>query len=175
MPSQDKYRIALLSAYAIALHGFESLIPMPIPWMKVGLANIITLTTFVLLGFRAALMVTLIRVTLTSIFTGSFLGPGFILSLSGGLASTMAMGLVSYILPGIFGPVGVSLIGALSHNLSQIFFAYLLFIQKLEPVLLVTPFIILIGTITGFVNGLAADLLIKNLKNNDAIIQNNLQ
>jgi heptaprenyl diphosphate synthase len=84
----------------------------------------------------------------------------------------LAMGLVLSLVPGLFGAVGLSLIGALSHNLSQLFLAYLLFIQKIEPVLLITPFLILIGTITGTVNGLAADLLIKGLKNNQESIQN---
>lgn len=172
MQSQDKYRIALLSAYALALHGFESLIPMPIPWLRVGLSNIITITTFILFGFRSAMMVTLIRVIIASIFSGSFLGPGFILSMGGGVSSILAMGSVFYVMPGLFGPVGLSLIGALFHNLSQLFLAYVLFIRKIEPVLLITPFLILIGTITGTINGLVADLLIKGLKNNGDKIQN---
>lgn len=172
MQSQDKYRIALLSAYALALHGFESLIPMPIPWLKAGLANIITITTFILFGFRAAMMVTLIRVTIASLFSGSFLGPGFILGMGGGISSIIGMGSVFYVMPGLFGPVGLSLIGALFHNISQLFIAYILFIQKIEPVLLITPILILIGTITGSVNGLVADLLIKGLKNSEDTIQN---
>ncbi len=172
MQLQDKYRIALLSAYALALHGFESLIPMPIPWFRVGLANIITITAFIVLGFRAALMVTLIRVFIASIFTGSFLGPGFMLSMGGGLSSVLAMGLVYYSVPWLFGPVGLSLIGALFHNLSQLLLAYVLFVQKIEPILLITPILLLIGTITGFLNGLVADLLVKGLKNSGASIQN---
>lgn len=172
MEQQDKYRIALLSAYALALHGFESLIPMPIPWIRIGLANIVTITAFILLGFRAALTVTLIRVIIASIFSGSFLGPGFMLSMGGGVSSLLAMGLVALILPGFFGPVGMSLIGALFHNLSQLFLAYILFIQKIEPVLLIAPILVLLGTITGTLNGLVADLLIKGLKNSKDTIQN---
>lgn len=175
MQLQDKYRIAVLSAYAIALHGFESLIPMPVPWFRIGLANIITLTTFMLFGFRAALMVTMIRVTIASVLAGSFLGPGFILSLSGGLSSILSIGLISYMLPGLFGPVGLSLTGAMFHNLAQLFFAFILFIQKAEPVLLITPFIIFIGTITGLINGLVSDLLVKSLKNDGDRVQNRLQ
>lgn len=175
MQSQDKYRIALLSAYALALHGFESLIPMPIPWFRVGLANIIAITTLMLFGFRAALMVTLVRTILASILTGSFLGPGFILSISGGVSSIVAAGLAFRLLPELFGPVGISLIGAFFHNIAQILIAYFLFIQKIEPVIIITPFIIFIGTITGLVNGLASDLLIKNLKKKDANPHNNTQ
>ena len=172
MQLQDKQRIAILSAYALALHGFESLVPMPLPWVRVGLANIITVTTFILLGFRAAMMVTLVRVFIASLLTGSFLGPGFILSAGGGLAGILAMGLVRRLLPLLFGPVGLSLTGALFHNLAQLFLAYLLFVQKIEPVLLITPALMLIGTVTGLVNGLVADILVKGLKNSEAAIQN---
>jgi len=172
MQLQDKYRIAILSAYALALHGFESLIPMPIPWIRVGLANIITVAAFILFGFRAAMMVTLVRVFIASLFTGSFLGPGFILSLGGGVAGILAIGVVFSLLPGLFGPVGLSLTGALFHNLAQLFLAYVLFIQKIEPVLIITPVLILIGTVTGLVNGLVADLLVKGLKNSEVTVQN---
>jgi len=172
MQLQDKYRIALLSAYALALHGFESLLPTPIPWLRLGLANIITLITLFLYGIRAAIMVTLIRVILSSIFTGTFLGPAFILSLGGGVASTLAMGSVLSIAPRLFSTIGLSLIGALFHNIAQLFLAYFLFIQRIEAILLISPLIILIGTVTGTVNGVVSDLVIKNLKKTYQKIQN---
>lgn len=164
MQSQDKYRIALLSAYAIAIHSFESMLPTPIPWLRLGVANIITLATLVLYGFRAAMMVTLIRVILSSIFIGTFLGPGFIMSFGGGVAGTFAMGIAFSIFPRLFGPVGLSLIGALFHNIAQLFLAYILFVQKIEPILIVSPVLILLGTITGIVNGVIGNLLIDGIR-----------
>jgi heptaprenyl diphosphate synthase len=173
MQLQDKYRIAILSAYALALHGFESLLPTPIPWLKLGLSNIITLVALVLFGFRTALMVTLIRVVLASIFIGTFLGPAFILSTGGGIASVIAMGLTIKLFKNLFGTVGISLIGALFHNLAQLFLAYYLFIQRIEAVLIISPFILLIGSLTGIVNGVISDILIKNLlKKKEEKIQN---
>ena len=163
MQLPDKHRVALLSAYAIALHGFESLLPTPIPWLKPGLANIITLVAISLYGFRTALMVTLIRVVLTSLFIGTFLGPAFILSAGGGIASAAAMGLTIRLGRNIFGTVGVSLIGALFHNAAQLFLAYYFFIQRLDAILLISPVIILIGSLTGIINGLISDILIRNL------------
>lgn len=166
MQPQDKYRIALLSAYAIAIHSFESLLPTPIPWFRLGIANIITLATLVLYGFRPAMMITLIRVILSSIFIGTFLGPGFIMSFGGGVTSTLAMGIVFTLLPRLFGPIGLSLIGALFHNIAQLFLAYILFVQKIEPILMVSPVLILLGTITGVVNGFIAGMLIKSIQKN---------
>lgn len=167
MQSQDKYRTAVLAAYALALHGFEALLPMPIPWLKLGLANIITLVALMLFGFRIAMTVTLIRIILASLFTGTFLGPAFILSFGGGVSSTAAMGLFRLIFGSLFGPVGLSLIGALFHNLAQLVLAYFLFIQRIEAVLIISPVILLIGTITGLTNGIVSDLLIKKILKKD--------
>jgi heptaprenyl diphosphate synthase len=163
MRSQDKYRIAVLAAYALALSGFESLIPTPIPWLRLGLANIITLAALLLYGFRTAISVTLIRVILASLFMGTFLGPAFILSFGGGVSSTAAMGLAHRLFKKMFGPVGLSLIGALFHNLAQLALAYVLFIQRIEAVLLISPILILLGTFTGVANGVISGLLIEKV------------
>jgi heptaprenyl diphosphate synthase len=173
MQLQDKYRIAVLSAYALALHGIESILPTPIPWLRLGLANIITLVALVLFGFRTAMTVTLIRVILASLFTGTFLGPSFILSFGGGVTSTAAMGLAYFAVKDLFGPVGLSLIGAFFHNAAQLTLAYFLFIQRIEAMFVIGPIIILIGTLTGVANGAVSGLLIKNLlKKEDGRIQN---
>jgi heptaprenyl diphosphate synthase len=172
MQLRDKYRIALLSAYAIGLHGFESLLPSPIPWLRLGLANIITLITLLLYGLRPAIMVTLIRVILVSLFKGTFLGPSFLLSFGGGITSALAMGFVISVAPRLFSVIGLSIIGALFHNIAQLFLGYFLFIQRIEAVLLITPFIILLGTLTGTVNGVISDLLLRGLKNSGQKFQN---
>ena len=168
MQLQDKHRIAILSAYALALHGFESLLPTPIPWLKPGLANIITLVALILFGFRTALLVTLIRVVLASIFIGTFLGPAFILSTGGGIASVIAMAVGIKLFKNLFGTVGISLIGALFHNIAQLSLAYFLFIQRIEAVLIISPLIVLIGSVTGIVNGIISDILINNLLKKDS-------
>jgi heptaprenyl diphosphate synthase len=172
MHQHEKYRIALLSAYALGLHAFESLLPTPVPWLRLGFANIVTLVTLILYGMRAAFMVTLIRVTLASLFTGTFLGPAFILSLGGGILSTVSMGFIISLAPRLFSPIGISIIGAFFHNIAQLFFGYVLFIQRIEAILLITPVIVLAGTFTGLVNGVISDLLIKSLKKNEQTVQN---
>ncbi|MCE5194020.1 MAG: Gx transporter family protein [Nitrospiraceae bacterium] len=166
MQLQDKYRIALLSAYAIVIHSFENILPSPVPWLRLGIANVITLVALMLYGFRAAMMVTLIRVVLSSIILGTFLGPGFILSLGGGVSSALAMGICFSLFKRFIGPIGLSLVAAFFHNSAQLLLAYVLFIQRLEPILIVSPLIILLGTFTGVLNGFAGSLIIKNLLKN---------
>ena len=69
----ETIHIALLSAYAVGLHSIEALIPTPVPWLRLGLANIITLTTLYLYGFKAGMTVTLTRVFIRSLLAGTFL------------------------------------------------------------------------------------------------------
>ncbi|MBF0566280.1 MAG: Gx transporter family protein [Nitrospirae bacterium] len=173
MQSQDKYRLSLLGAMAIALHVMERLIPSPIPWLRLGLANIITLVALFLYGFRGAFTITLIRVLAGSLLTGTFLGPPFALSLAGGILSVSAMSVARRIFRGIFGPLGLSLIGALFHNLAQILVAYLLFIHNFRSLAVITPFILFLGTITGTINGIAAVFLLDGLQKSLDNMQNN--
>lgn len=172
MQSRDKYRIAILSAFALGIHGVESLIPSPIPWLRLGLANVITLVTLVLYGLYPAIMVTLVRVVLGSLFTGTFLGPAFLLSFGGGLSSTLAMGFVFLKMPRLFSAIGISIIGALFHNSAQLVIAHFFFIGRIEAILLIAPIIALIGILTGALNGFLSEILIKNLKKSGHSIQN---
>ncbi|MBF0558959.1 MAG: Gx transporter family protein [Nitrospirae bacterium] len=164
MQSADRYRIALLASYALALHGLEAFIPTPIPWLRLGLSNIITVITLFFYGMKPALTVTMIRILLGSLFIGTFLGPGFFLSLSGGLAGTVSMGLAAALFPRLFSPLGISLIGAFFHNIAQLFIAYLLFVRQIQAILVVLPFLIVAGTLTGACNGYAAKYLIQEIR-----------
>ncbi|MBF0344227.1 MAG: Gx transporter family protein [Nitrospirae bacterium] len=164
MQQQDKYRIALLASYALALHGFERMIPTPVPWLKFGFANIITVITMILYGFKAALMVTLIRVMVGSFMIGTFLGPAFLLSLSGALLSVLFMGLVYKTTSNLFSPLGLSLIGAFFHNLGQLIVSYVFFIRNIHSLLVLTPIILLLGTVTGCINGVFCLFVLEHLK-----------
>ena len=63
-PSRRITILALIVALGVVLHRLEALIPLPSPWVKLGLANVMTLVTLVFLGFRDALTVTILRVIL---------------------------------------------------------------------------------------------------------------
>lgn len=164
MASQDRYRIVLLSTYAIGLHSIENLLPSPLPWLRLGIANIISLITLLLYGFKPAITVTLIRIIVSSIISGTFLGPAFILSFSAGLLSTSVMGILAQLLPNLLSPIGISIIGAFCHNITQLLLAYFIFIHNIEVILILSPIIILLGTITGALNGLITNIIFNNLK-----------
>ena len=88
----DRIKIlSLIVALGVVLHRLEILIPLPSSWIKLGLANVMTLVTLIFFGLRDAVMVTLLRIMLGSIVGGTFLSPTFFLSLSGGVTSVFVM------------------------------------------------------------------------------------
>jgi heptaprenyl diphosphate synthase len=167
----ETIHIALLSAYAVGLHSIEAFIPTPVPWLRLGLANIITLTTLYLYGLRAGMTVTLVRVFIRSLLAGTFLGPAFIMSLGGGITSTLVMWIVIVASRRFLGPVSVSITGALTHNVTQLLLAYVLFVRQIKAIVLISPFILGAGIITGAFNGVVTNLIIKKIrekKNNES-------
>jgi heptaprenyl diphosphate synthase len=69
--------LSLIVALGVVLHRLEILIPLPSPWIKLGLANVMTLVTLIFFGLRDAVTVTLLRIMLGSIVGGTFLSPTF--------------------------------------------------------------------------------------------------
>jgi heptaprenyl diphosphate synthase len=67
--------LALLTAFAVALHTVEAGLPNPTPWLRLGLANIITLLTLVIYGFRDGMTVCVLRIFIGSIITTGLFGP----------------------------------------------------------------------------------------------------
>ncbi len=160
--------IALLSAYAVGLHSIEALIPTPVPWLRLGLANIITLTTLYLYGLKGGMTVTLTRVFIRSLLAGTFLGPAFIMSLGGGVVSTLFMWGTITLFRRLSGPVSVSILGALAHNTTQLFLAYFLFVRRVEAILIVSPVILIFGIATGIFNGMATNMILKKIQQSKA-------
>jgi heptaprenyl diphosphate synthase len=91
--TQDDHRIAKLAAVAIALHMVEALVPSPVPGVKPGIANIVTLYVLLRHDFATAAWVSILRVFASSLLLGQFLSPTFALSLSGALLSLATLGL----------------------------------------------------------------------------------
>jgi heptaprenyl diphosphate synthase len=165
-PSADNRQIALLSAYAVILQACEALIPNPLPWLRFGFANIITLIALILYGFKTGMTITFVRVGIVALLRGTLLGPAFILSLGGGVVSAIAMWIGLILFKRYLSPIGISLIGAVSHNSVQLFLAYLIFIKNIQAVTLIAPALLMIGVITGALNGLIVTLVLRRFQTN---------
>jgi heptaprenyl diphosphate synthase len=153
-------RMALLTALGVVLHRVETLIPLPSPWIKLGLANIITLLALVTLGLRGAWIVTVSRVFLASVLGGAFLSPTFFLSLAGACASLAVMGgLFSYGKP-VFSMVGISIAGAYTHVTAVFFLVYFLIVRQ-ESFFYLLPVFLGLSLASGIITGTLANSLVR--------------
>lgn len=158
----EDLRIAWLAALAISIHVLESAFPSPLPGVKPGLANVITIMGLILFGWRTAVAITLLRVIAGSLFVGSFLTPTFLLSLAGAVAALGAMGLVWRVAGKAVSAVGLSLVAALAHMSGQFVTAYLLFIPH-EALWRLYPVLMSVSLIFGLVSGTIAAAIIRKI------------
>jgi len=150
--------LALLITFAVVIHTVEAALPlpMPVPGVRIGLANIITLLTLILFGLRSGLLVAVIRSVLGSIFVGGLFGFGFWLSITAGIMSCLAMALVLvFQKKGLVSLISVSVIGAAVHNLTQLTMASII-IASFDLLRGYFPFLLLLSVPTGIFTGLAA-------------------
>ena len=114
------HQIAQLSAIAIGLSLIESVLPSPMPGVKPGIANIITLYAMYRFNFRTAIWVSILRVFATSLILGQFLSPTFMLSLSGSLLSLLTLYFSIKLPSRFFSPVGLSVLSSFAHITGQL-------------------------------------------------------
>lgn len=145
---------AILIALALCLSYMERWIPLnlvvPLPGVKLGLANLVTLMALYLLDGKTAVTVLLLRCVLHTPFSGSLTALAF--SLTGGLLALGVMTLARR--TGVFSIYGVSVLGAAAHNTGQIGAATVLFGSPY--IISYLPFLLLVSVVTGLVTGSAA-------------------
>lgn len=151
-PSLADVRIARYAALAIALSVLEAGIPSPIPGIKPGLANIITLIALWRFGWRDAAWISMLRIIGSGIVIGGFLSPGFAMSLMGGISSLLALAAVQYLPRRWFGPVSHSLAAAFAHMAGQLLLARLWLIPH-NGIYHLVPLFAAAALVFGVVNG----------------------
>lgn len=148
----------VLVALAFILSYVESLLPSftGVPGVKPGLANIAVMCALYALGGKMAVTVALVRVVLSGfMFTGM---NAMLYSLAGSALSLSVMLLLR--LPGKFSVPAVSIAGAVAHNAGQLILAW---VMLGRAVLYYFPVLILSGSITGFIIGVIAAVLIPRI------------
>ena len=153
--TEEDKKIASFAALAIAIHVLESGFPSPVPGIKPGLANIITLLVLFRYGWRFAAWVSLLRVTAGSLLLGTFMSPTFVLSLAGALASLLTMLLLWTTVRPWVGLTGVSVLASVSHVMAQLFIAWWLFIPH-PGILVLAPLLVTAGILFGIFNAIIA-------------------
>jgi len=164
-PSVKDTQIAALAALAIGIHVLESVLPSPLPGIKPGFANIITLIAYATYGLEVAAWVSVFRVLVSSLIVGTFLSPTFVLSLSGALASILTLWLVMVLAK--LKKIEISLFGlailmAMAHMLAQFVVVYYFFIPH-NAMINILPIMILAALIFGSLNGVIANKVYEKL------------
>ncbi len=155
----EDHHIAKLTALAIGLHMIEAIIPSPLPGVKPGIANIVTLFVLVEYGFATAAWVSLLRVFASSLLLGQFLSPTFVLSLSGALLSLAALYMAQHLPKKYFSAISLSIFAAFAHIAGQLLVVRFWLIPHTGIVYLV-PIFALAALVFGVINGLISKKLL---------------
>ncbi len=150
----------VLTALAMIFSYIESVIPVPIPvpGIKLGVANIAVITILYVLGVKEAIVINLLRIVLTSLLFGNV--NSFLFSISGAALSLMIMIIMKKL--DFFSCIGVSVCGGVMHNIGQIIAA--VFIMGSEAIVFYLPVLIVSGVFTGVVIGVVSGIVAKHVR-----------
>ncbi len=157
----DDHRIAKLAAFAIALHMVEAVVPSPLPGVKPGIANIVTLYVLLQYDFATAAWVSILRVFASSLLMGLFMSPTFALSLSGALVSLSVLWVAQYLPKRYFSVITLSILAAFAHIAGQLIMVRLWLIPHASVAYLI-PIFSVAALFFGLINGLITARLLYN-------------
>ena len=159
MKTKKLVQLSLLTAIALSIFIVELQIPnpLPLPGIKLGLANIVTL--YVIYRYRAkeALLVLMARIILGSVFSVNLMA--IMYSLAGGICCFVVMNVLHDKIEEKYIFI-VSILGACAHNIGQIIIA--IFITKTLAIMMYLPWLLLSAMITGLFIGLCTQYLLKS-------------
>ena len=148
-------RNAAMLSLAMIFSFVEHLLPLPLPGIKLGLANLVITALFYLASPLDAALVSFSRILLSALLFGSPVS--FFFSLCGGGLAYLAMALCRPFHQRFFSFVGISVLSATGHHLGQIFAAVLLYGSG--AILTYLPWLLLSGIVTGTLTGLLLNWL----------------
>jgi len=152
--------MTMLLAMSILLHMVEPALPIPVPGVKLGLANIVGLITLFLFGVKEMVTVNVMRVVMASLLRGILFGTGFWLSLSGVMLSTIVTILLYK--QNKLSKIGLSVASGAFHGIGQI--GALILINNTVMMIYWLPMLWFSSVPTGYVTGTLSVQVLKRLK-----------
>jgi heptaprenyl diphosphate synthase len=148
--------LSILVAMALVIYLIEAQIPVLFPGIKLGLANSISLVALILLGWKEALLIMILRTILGSIFGGGL--SAFMFSIAGGLLSNVVMILLyKYFKNSLSIPI-ISVCGSVFHNVGQLLVASLI-VSDFRLYIYYLPLLLIAAIVTGYFIGILANIL----------------
>ena len=163
MTTQKLTRLSLLAAAAVVLGYIEGILtaftPLP-PGIKLGLANTVVLYSLYILGPGCSVILIVLKVVLTGFMSGN-LASAFLYSMGGAVLSLLAMMLVKKLGGDKVSIVGVSVVGAVFHNVGQLLVAA--WLLQTGGLMFYVFVLMIAAVVTGTLTGIAGNQVIRIL------------
>lgn len=150
----------IFTTVALIFSYIESLIPVPIgiPGIKLGLANLVIVVALYKMSVREAALLSVLRIVLSGfMFANMF---SILYSLSGGLLSLLMMSMLKK--TNKFSVIGISISGGVFHNIGQLIMASL--VLESFSLTYYLPVLLISGLVTGFIIGIVSNEMLKRMK-----------
>ena len=155
-PPEIRRLVALAAAICLFLASIEYMIPKPLPFLRIGLANLPLLLALDLFPVSHFFLLLGIKILGQSLIQGSLFSFTFLLSLSGSLASGLVMLGARRLFRRSTTLIGISILGAMASNLVQLTLArYLVFGRSAW---MIAPPFLLVGLISSSILGYLAQV-----------------
>ena len=153
--------LSLLISGGTALHVVEYYLPSlsVLPGAKLGLANIVTMFALTVYPAADVWKIVVLRVLLGSLLAGTFFTTAFFLSAGGAIGSAFCMMQALKLGPIRLGVIGISVIGAVTHNLSQLITVAL--IIRTWGIFFYLPYLLLYAIPTGYFIGVTTNTILR--------------
>jgi len=152
--------LSMLVTMSILLQIIEPVFPLPVPGVKLGLANIMGLITLYMFSYKEMIGVNILRVVLASMLRGIIFQTAFWLSLSGVLLSTFAVIILRKITP--MSIIGLSVASSVFHCLGQII--GVMFIYQTVYMVSYLPVMWIMSIPAGLLTGTISIQVLKRIK-----------
>lgn len=161
--------LSALMALGIVLNAMENLfLPwsiLPIPGARIGLANIVFLMILILENLKTALILSIVRILILGTLTGILATPVFPLSIGGAVLSLLLMKITRLVLGDKLSLIGLSIIGAIGHNLGQLLVLTMLpgLFPGLSALYILLPGLLLMAIPAGMITGWVVERILPTI------------
>ena len=158
----DKKLLPFLAALCLFLAAVEYAIPKPLPFLRLGLANLPVIVALFLLPSRDIYKLILLKIIGQALITGTLFSYIFAFSAAGSLASGLTMMGVHRLFKNRISCIGLSLAGAAANNLAQLAVARLILFGSATKY--IAPILLISGAVTGLLLGIFTQMFIEKSK-----------
>ena len=158
----DKKLLTFLAALCLFLAAVEYAIPKPLPFLRLGLANLPVIIALFIMPTRDIYKLILLKIMGQALITGTLFSYIFLFSAAGSLASGLTMLGVHRILRNRISCIGLSLAGAAANNIAQLIVAHLILFGSATRY--IAPILLISGAVTGLILGIFTQMFTERSK-----------